>query len=425
MADNTTVDNGSGTDYAVATDDIGGVHYQRVKLALGSDGSATDLPMGQQVAGASMPVVLPAAQDPVQTLDAAAVLSAIAHMVAGVRRDADTSPVSSDGDVHPFVFNEVGRLKVAGAPAQIAPVTGSITASTQTVSTDVAQASNVCLYLTGTFAGHNCTFEGSIDGGTSWFTVQCVRTNANTCETSTGSLSAAPVYAWECSVNALTNFRVRATAHTSGTATWRMALGSYATEVVPGIQSHPVTQSGTWNIGTVTGGTGATNIGKARDDAAGSTDTGIATLMIRRDAPANVTAAAGDYEPPQVNSQGAQYVHPTFAGGAGASVAQIVSAASTNATSVKASAGVVTSIAAVNNGTSWRYLKFHNTSSAPTAGSGVVATYGLPPGGGITLSFPSGVGFSSGIGLTITGGIAANDTTAIGASEVSATITYH
>ena len=30
----------------------------------------------------------------------------------GVRRDADTSPVSADGDAHPLVFNDSGRLKV-------------------------------------------------------------------------------------------------------------------------------------------------------------------------------------------------------------------------------------------------------------------------------------------------------------------------
>jgi hypothetical protein len=42
MADNTTLNTGSGGD-TIATDDIGGVKYQRVKVTHGADGSATDV----------------------------------------------------------------------------------------------------------------------------------------------------------------------------------------------------------------------------------------------------------------------------------------------------------------------------------------------------------------------------------------------
>ncbi len=42
MADNTTLNAGSGGD-VIATDDIGGVKYQRVKVTFGADGSATDV----------------------------------------------------------------------------------------------------------------------------------------------------------------------------------------------------------------------------------------------------------------------------------------------------------------------------------------------------------------------------------------------
>lgn len=41
MADNTLLNAGSGGD-TIATDDIGGVKHQRVKLSIGPDGSATD-----------------------------------------------------------------------------------------------------------------------------------------------------------------------------------------------------------------------------------------------------------------------------------------------------------------------------------------------------------------------------------------------
>lgn len=55
-------------------------------------------------------------------------------------------------------------------------------------------------------------------------------------------------------------------------------------------------------------GTGATNAGKARDSIAGSTDTGSASLLIRRDSPTAVTPAAGDYEVPQISANGEQWV---------------------------------------------------------------------------------------------------------------------
>lgn len=60
MADN--VDLTPGTGFTAASDDVGGAQYQRVKLSLGPDGSATDVPIGQQVSALSVPVVLPAAQ---------------------------------------------------------------------------------------------------------------------------------------------------------------------------------------------------------------------------------------------------------------------------------------------------------------------------------------------------------------------------
>lgn len=83
-----------------------------------------------------------------------------------------------------------------------------------------------------------------------WFTIQAVRTNANTIETATGVLAAAPAYGWELSVNALRWVRIRATAHTSGTMTWMLQPGSYATEPIPAIQTHAVSGTVTSNIGT-------------------------------------------------------------------------------------------------------------------------------------------------------------------------------
>lgn len=87
-------------------------------------------------------------------------------------------------------------------------------------------------------------------------------------------------------------------------------------------------QSGTWNIGTVTTvttvsavtnvatigtsvtpGTGASNLGKAVDAAAGASDTGVAALVVRDDALTTLTPADGDYTTLRVDSTGAVWVN--------------------------------------------------------------------------------------------------------------------
>lgn len=407
-------------------------------------------------------------------------------IAGGVRKDATGAPSGvADGDVHPFVFNQEGRLKTSTQPAIYDAITGTITANGQTVSADVSRASNVMFHVTGTFSTVNCTFEGSLDGGTTWFTVQAVRSNANTIETTTGNLSATPAYAWEASVNALTNFRLRATAYTSGTQTWRILPGAYATEPIPAAQisgTQPVSLTST-TITSVIPTTAATALGKARDSAIGATDTGVAVLgvrrdaptaetpvagdyvvpqvsangeqwvgmaasatnspskardgvagasdvgipaqFIRRDAPTAVTPIAGDYEFAQISNLGGQYVHPVAHTAGGATPYKLVSAASTNATSVKASAGQIYSIAATNSNAAVRYLKLYNKASAPTVGTDTpVQVYMLPAGGGIALSIPVGMAFATGIAFAITSGAADSDSGTVLANENIVSLTY-
>lgn len=173
--------------------------------------------------------------------DTAAVTGDKGIPVLAMRQLADTTSTDADGDYTLFKIDEEGRVKVATKPASFALVTGSITANAQTVFCDVTRASNVQIHMVATsLVGHNVTFEGSIDStnGTdgTWFAIQLVRSNANTIELTTGVLAATPAYAWEGSVNGLSFIRVRATAHTSGTALWKFQRGSYATEPIPAAQ---------------------------------------------------------------------------------------------------------------------------------------------------------------------------------------------
>ena len=178
-------------------------------------------------------------------------------VILAQRRDTDAPSAGTDGDYTTLKMDEAGRLKVASQPAAYAVTVGNVTSATSSIPVNTERFSNLMAHCAGTFAGANCTFEGSLNStnGTdgAWFAVQAIRSNANTIETATGVLAAAPAYAWELSVNALKWFRIRATAWTSGTQVWTMVPGTYATEPIPGAQV-----SGTQPVsGTVTATPGA------------------------------------------------------------------------------------------------------------------------------------------------------------------------
>jgi hypothetical protein len=101
-----------------------------------------------------------------------------------------------------------------------------------------------------------------------------------------------------------------------------------------------------------------------------------------------------------------------------ASTLQVVSAATTNATIVKASAGRLLGWSLANTTASWRYVKLHNQTTAPTAGTGVVRTISIPPNGLAQLHLPGGAAFTTGIGITIVTGSATTDATAVALGDV-------
>lgn len=344
-----------------ATDEISGIHYPLSKLVFGVLGAATPVSPADP---------LPVGGAFVKAEDTPSASGDFGLVILAQRRDADTTTVDADGDYTTLQSDELGRLKVATQPASYALVSGSITASGQNVSCDVSRTSNVVAMMsTSSLSGHNCTFEGSLDStnGTdgTWFALQAVRSNANTIEASTGALAATPTYAWELSVNACNYFRIRATAHTSGTATWKIQRGTYATEPIPAAQisgTQPVSGTVTANQGTLV------------------TPSGTA----------------------------------------------INSAATTNATSVKASAGTLYSITASNTGASAAYVKLYNLAVAPTVGtSTIVITIPVPAGGTVNIPFgTTGFRFTTGIALSITGAAADADTTAVAAAQVKVLPAY-
>jgi hypothetical protein len=284
MADNLNLNTGSGPTKSRAIDRGGDVFTQVAQIDIGgaSGESLVSAANPMPVNAASLPLPTGAATDAtlsaLQTLlttlvgtiynqNAPFVDGSPGQLMLGKRRDSDSTSVA-DGDLNTFNMDEEGRLKVSSKPASYPDITGDITAVQATIGTpvaggtvsgDVSRASNVMMFCTGTFSTVNCTFEGSLEatGDTNWFGIQAVRSNANTIETATGNLSAQPAYGWELSVNALRRVRVRCTARTSGTQSWRFVQGTYATEPIPAAQvsaTQPVS-------GTITGGAGTARIG--------------------------------------------------------------------------------------------------------------------------------------------------------------------
>lgn len=91
MADNVPIDPGVGVGAQdIATDDVGGAHYQKIKLDAGGDGVAVPVVAGQQAMAASVPVVVAS--------DQTVLLVGSSDVVVTVTPTVDTSAYAS-GDL--------------------------------------------------------------------------------------------------------------------------------------------------------------------------------------------------------------------------------------------------------------------------------------------------------------------------------------
>ena len=120
MADNVAITAGSGT--TIASDDIGGVQYQRVKLVVGADGVAADLAPGQAAMAASVPVAIASNQSAVPVtnagtfatqVDGAALtaLQLIDNCISGSEAQVDIVAALPAGD------NNIGNVDIVTLPA--------------------------------------------------------------------------------------------------------------------------------------------------------------------------------------------------------------------------------------------------------------------------------------------------------------------
>lgn len=430
MADNTTLNSGTGGD-VIASDDIAGVKHQRVKVEFGADGSATDVSSANP-----LPVVLTtstgvdigdvtvangtgASSVPVQ--GGAATDAAVAGnpLLAGARASAAApTDMSADGDAVPLWATLKGALNVADGGG--------------TLSVDDGGGA---LTVDGTVA-----VSGTVTVDASGATVPV--SNAGLTE-----LAAA--------INGSSQLDVNIAA-------------SAATLTVA---SHAVTNAGTFAV-QATVAAGATNIAKAEDAASADADVGVPAMAVRKATPANTSGADGDYEMLQM-SAGRLWTSATvdaalpagtnaigkLAANSGVDIGDVdvtsIAAGSNligdvglqprtsgglsfyktidldeTEEEVKATAGQVYSIYAFNAATTKRYLKVYNATAASVAVGTTTPdlTFVIPTdgstGGGIFLKWPQGLAFGTAITIAATTGLADNDTGAPAANDVIVMVGY-
>jgi hypothetical protein len=123
MADNVPITAGSGTN--IATDDIGGVQYQRVKPSFGADGFAVDVS-----AANPMPVII----------DGGAIYDSLEHIRQGIsvlNRRAHLARVDASGR-QSVIFDTGSSLGAITSLGTVTTVTGVTTVSTVTTVNTVA-----------------------------------------------------------------------------------------------------------------------------------------------------------------------------------------------------------------------------------------------------------------------------------------------
>jgi hypothetical protein len=169
--------------------------------------------------------------------------SGSAHVVftdaSGANREGVV--VALDADDTPVGGSTIGSGRALNVAGVAYPTTsGAITTATTTVTTgNIGVAGNITIAIFGTYAGVSVVFEASPDGGTTWVGIGASREDTGGNEGATAfALPTNAARLWTTGAPGFTNFRVRATAWTSGSASVIILPGTYPFEpMVTAIQT--------------------------------------------------------------------------------------------------------------------------------------------------------------------------------------------
>jgi hypothetical protein len=500
MADNVAITAGSGT--SIATDDISGTHYQRVKLSLGADGTAGDAPVGGGVEAESLRVTIANDSTGVLSVDdnggsltvdnggtfavqvssiAAGtnnigdvdVLSVVpgtsatslgkaedaAHasgdtgvMALSVRANTAAATSGADGDYQPLITDTNGRLHVLDGNSAAA-LTALQTIDNIVVVEDAAHASGDSGVLAMAVRRDANTTLVSADGDNSPLQVD-----------SSGSLKVAIISGAGSGGTSATDDAAFTVASGSGTPIMGYAaadsvdsgdVGVLRMTTARGLHTVAVNSTGTvidpqTDDAAFTPASGLVSViaGIVTADSVDSGDAGAIAMTTARAmhvAVQGTVAVTDNSGSLTVDNAGTFATQATLQTGS-ALVGDVgLSGARTSGGTtpyknldvdesedeVKGTAGQVYWIHAINTATTKRYLKFYNATAANvTVGTTTpVLTFTLPTqgdanGAGFVLEIPNGIAFSTAITIAATTGLADNDTGAPGANEVIVNLGY-
>lgn len=326
--------------------------------------------------------------------------------VLAVRRDSASSGVSADGDWANLSVTSDGSLRVSGSSG-----------TTQYVE-DVASAGAESLCLMGAVRRDTAASSSGTDGDYSTINVNAT----GRLYTSTTVDAALPTGANV--IGALTANQSVNTAQING-VTPLMGNGASGT----GAQRVTLANDSTGILATVTTVSTVTNLSQLGGTAI-AMNTGTRSAGTQR-----VTIATDDVVP--ASQSGTWTVQPGNTANTtawltslrpgtsgGLSTFHLVSAGSTNATSVKASAGQVFGWYIYNSNAAARKVAFHNTAGTPTAGSGVIFSIVIPPTSGANVFSDIGIPFATGIAITMVTDLTDAGATAVAANDLVANIFY-
>jgi hypothetical protein len=278
VADNTTIDAGSGGD-VIATDDIGGVKYQRVKISQGADGSATDVGIGGGTEATALRVTIAS--------DSTGVLSI----------DDNGAAITVDGTV----TANLGATDTAALAAIETAVEGTLTVDSELTTADLDTGAGTdtraVVGLAGAASGGAQLIPGSSTDGL------LVNLGTNNDVTVSGVATAANQTTVIGHLDGVEGLLTTIDGDT-GTIAGAVAGTEMQVDVVGALPAGN-NNIGDVDVASVVPGTAATSLGKAEDAAHSSGDTGVMSLAVRLDSAASFADTDGDYAPLQLDSAGA------------------------------------------------------------------------------------------------------------------------
>lgn len=139
--------------------------------------------------------------------------------------------VGINGNVSPFLMDGSSNVYVTSINNEKTDVSGTFTNATQTTSVTATGCdgySNFLISINGTYGTATAVFEGSDDGGTTWYPIQASRDDTPVIETGyTGLTNQSRT--WQINNPGLDSLRVRSTAVASGTANIRISISAAPT----------------------------------------------------------------------------------------------------------------------------------------------------------------------------------------------------